>query len=71
MHALRDVLAHVPKGAQGLIAAFARTIFAQPDGPSAHHQLGEVAEHLRTRFPKAAEICAGKLAAKCKALGLS
>lgn len=56
VHLLRDVLAHVPKSAQGLIAAFARTIFAQPDGPSARHQLGEVAEHLRTRFPKAAEI---------------
>lgn len=55
VHLLRDVLAHVPKGAQGLIAAFTRTIFAQPDGPSAHHQLGDVAEHLRTRFPKAAE----------------
>jgi putative transposase len=55
VHLLRDVLAHVPKGAQGLIAAFARTIFAQPDGPSAHRQLGDVAEHLRTRFPKAAE----------------
>jgi len=55
VHLLRDVLAHVPKGDQGLIAAFARTIFAQPDGPSAHRQLGDVAEHLRTRFPKAAE----------------
>jgi putative transposase len=55
VHLLRDVLAHVPKGAQGLIAAFARTIFAQPDGPSAHRQLGDVVDHLRTRFPKAAE----------------
>jgi putative transposase len=56
VHLLRDVLAHVPKTAQGLIAAFARTIFLQPDGPSAERQLGEVAEHLRTRFPKAAEV---------------
>jgi len=56
VHLLRDVLAHVPKGAQGLIAAFARTIFLQPDGPSAQHQLGEVAEHLGQRFPKAAEV---------------
>jgi putative transposase len=56
VHLLRDVLAHVPKTAQGLIAAFARTIFLQPDGPSAERQLGDVAEHLRTRFPKAAEI---------------
>ena len=55
VHLLRDVLAHVPRGAQGLIAAFGRTIFAQPDGPSAHRQLGDVAEHLRSRFPKAAE----------------
>lgn len=56
VHLVRDVLAHVPKGAQGLIAAFARTIFAQPDAAAAHHQLGDVAEHLRTRFPKAAEV---------------
>lgn len=56
VHLVRDVLAHVPKGAQGLIAAFARTIFAQPDAASARRQLGEVAEHLGTRFPKAAEV---------------
>ena len=42
--------------AQGLIAAYARTIFLQPDGPSAHAQLGEVVEQLRSRFPKAAEV---------------
>ena len=56
VHLLRDVLAHVPKAAQGLIAAYARTIFLQPDGPSAERQLGEVVEHLRTRCPKAAEV---------------
>jgi transposase-like protein len=55
VHLLRDVLAHVPKGAQGLVAAYARTIFAQPDAESAQRQLGEVADHLRTRWPKAAE----------------
>lgn len=55
-HTMRDVLAHVPKQAQGLIAALARTIFAQPDAASAHQQLGEVVEHLRTRFPRAAEV---------------
>jgi putative transposase len=55
-HTMRDVLAHVPKQAQGLIAALGRTIFAQPDAPSAHQQLGEIVEHLRTRFPRAAEV---------------
>ena len=55
-HTMRDVLAHVPKGAQGLIAAYARTIFLQPDGPSARDQLGQVVEQLRTRFPTAAEV---------------
>jgi transposase-like protein len=55
-HTMRDVLVHVPKTAQGLIAAYARTIFLQPDGPSARGQLGQVAEQLGGRFPKAAEV---------------
>lgn len=55
-HTMRDVLTHVPKTAQGLIAAYARTIFLQPDGAAAREQLGQVAEQLRTRFPKAAEV---------------
>jgi putative transposase len=55
-HTMRDVLAHVPKTAQGLIAAYARTIFLQPDGPSAHDQLGQVVDQLQRRFPAAAEV---------------
>jgi putative transposase len=55
-HTMRDVLAHVPKTAQGLIAAYARTIFLQPDGPSAHDQLGQVVDQLQHRFPAAAEV---------------
>jgi transposase-like protein len=55
-HTMRDVLVHVPRTAQGLIAAYARTIFLQPDGQSAHEQLGGVAEQLGARFPKAAEV---------------
>jgi putative transposase len=51
----RDVLAHVPKTAQGMVAAFARTIWAQPDAASAHAQLGRIAEHLGSSFPKAAQ----------------
>ena len=54
-HTMRDVLAHVPKTAQGMVAAFARTIWAQPDAASAHAQLGRIAEHLASSFPKAAQ----------------
>jgi transposase-like protein len=54
-HTMRDVLAHVPKTAQGMVAAFARTIWAQPDAVSAHAQLGRIAEHLGSSFPKAAQ----------------
>ena len=55
VHALRDVLAHVPKAYQAMVAAFCRTIFAQPDAASAHDQLGIVAERIGASFPKAAE----------------
>ncbi len=55
VHVLRDVLAHVPKTAQAMVAAFARTIFAQPDPAAAHAQLGQVAERLAPSFPKAAQ----------------
>ena len=54
-HTMRDVLAHVPRTAQGMVAAFARTIWAQPDAASAHAQLGRIAEHLSSSFPKAAQ----------------
>lgn len=55
VHVLRDMLAHVPKTAQAMVAAFARTIFAQPDAASAHAQLGQVVERLAPSFPKAAQ----------------
>ena len=55
MHVLRDVLGHVPKTAQAMVAAFSRTVFAQPDAASAHAQLGAVVERLAPSFPKAAD----------------
>jgi transposase-like protein len=56
VHVLRDVLAHVPKPAQAMVAAFSRTVFAQPDGPSARAHLAQVVDHLAPSFPKAAQI---------------
>lgn len=51
----RDVLAHVPKTAQAMVAAFFRTIFAQPDAAAAYGQLAAVVECLAPSFHKAAD----------------
>jgi len=56
VHLMRDLLAHVPRHASAMVAAFVRTIFAQPDEAAARAQLRQVAERLATSFPKAAEI---------------
>jgi transposase-like protein len=56
VHLLRDLLTHVPRHASAMVAAFVRTIFAQPDEAAARAQLRAVAERLATSFPKAAEI---------------
>jgi putative transposase len=58
VHVLRDVLTQVPRRASAMVAAFVRTIFAQPDEPSARAQLRAVVERLQTSFPKAAAILA-------------
>lgn len=51
VHLMRDLLALVPRSAQQMVASFVRTIFAQPDHPSAMAQLHRVAGGLETRFP--------------------
>ena len=56
VHLLRDILTHVPRHAAAMVAAFVRTIFAQPDDAAARAQLHAVAERLATSFPKAAEV---------------
>jgi putative transposase len=56
VHFMRNLLATVPRSASGAVAAFVRTIFAQPDHASAMTQLHQVAAALRSRFPAAAEL---------------
>jgi transposase-like protein len=56
VHLLRDLLTHVPRHASAMVAAFVRTIFAQPDEGAARAQLRAVAERLATSFPKATAI---------------
>jgi transposase-like protein len=56
VHFMRNLLVTVPPGAREAIAAIVRTIFAQPDHASAMAQLKKVADGLRPRFPRAAEL---------------
>lgn len=56
VHFLRNALARVPRGAQQMVAAAVRTIFAQPDRQSARDQLRRVADGLRPRFPRLREL---------------
>ena len=50
VHFMRNALARVPRGAQAMVAAAIRTIFAQPDRESARVQLRRVADNLSQRF---------------------
>jgi putative transposase len=56
VHFVRNALALVPKGAQQLVAATIRTVFAQPDAASAREQWRRVADGFRDRFPRLAAL---------------
>ncbi len=56
VHFMRNALTRVPRGAQEMVAAAIRTIFAQPDMENAHTQLGKVADSLRPRFPTVSRL---------------
>jgi putative transposase len=56
VHFMRNALARVPRAAQNDVAATIRSIFAQPDQESAHRQLRFVADQLRPRHYRVAEL---------------
>jgi transposase-like protein len=56
VHFVRNALALVPKGAQQLVAATIRTVFAQPDAQSAREQWRRVADGFRDRFARLAAL---------------
>jgi putative transposase len=56
VHFMRNALARVPRAAQNEVAATIRSIFAQPDQESAHRQLRFVADQLRPRHYRVAEL---------------
>jgi putative transposase len=56
VHFIRDVLGVVPKSAQQMIAATIRTVFVQPDAASARKTWRTVADSLRARFTRVAQL---------------
>jgi len=56
VHFMRNLLGLVPRGAQPLVGAWVRTIFAQPDQEAARDQLELVAGSLEGKYPKAADL---------------
>ena len=58
-HAMKNLLAYVPKHAQEMVATLVRSVFAQPDAPAVRQQFGRVLGQLRTTgFIKAADFLA-------------
>ena len=56
VHFLRNALALVPKGAQALVAATIRTVFAQPTADAVREQWRRVADGFRERWPRLAAL---------------
>jgi len=52
VHFARNLLAHVAKGQQNMVAAVFRTIFAQPDAAAVQATWDTVRDQLAERFPK-------------------
>gem|GEM_PF-2622570 len=58
-HFIREALALVPKMAAPMVAATIRTVFVQPDAPSAWEQWRRVVDGFRSRFPRLAALMGG------------
>ena len=56
VHAMRNLLAHAPKGQEQWAATAIRTIFAQPDACRVREQVETVAGTLQVSMPKVAEL---------------
>jgi transposase-like protein len=53
---MRNLLACVPKVSQSLVGTPVRPVFVQPDAASARKAWRQVADELRSRFPKGAAL---------------
>jgi transposase-like protein len=54
VHWMRNAQAYVPKGQQSMVAAALRQTFIQPDRAAASQTLRQVADQLRSKWPKLA-----------------
>jgi len=52
VHIMRNALSYVPKGQNTVVAAAIRQVFLQPDQKTATQVWRQVADQLRTRWPK-------------------
>jgi transposase-like protein len=59
VHWMRNLLGRVPPSQRAMVAALLRTIFAQDTAEAAHEQWRKVADSLRERFAKVAELMDG------------
>ncbi len=59
VHWMRNLLGRVPPSQRTMVAALLRTIFAQDTREAAHEQWRKVADSLRERFAKVAELMDG------------
>src|SRR4051794_31972848 len=60
VHWLRNALAHVQPKQRPAVVALLKTIFAQETAEAAREQWASVADALRERFPRLAELMLGK-----------
>ena len=56
VHFMRNALAHVGKAHQAMVASYIRTAFAQADETAARTQWRKVADQLRPKLPKLANL---------------
>lgn len=59
VHFMRNLLVCVPKVSQAMVSALIRQVFVQPDQESAHRTWRQVADQIRSRFPRAAALMDG------------
>ena len=59
VHFMRNMLAYAPKAQRRMISAAIATVFAQATAKEAHAQWRVVADQLRERFPRIAELMDG------------
>lgn len=53
---MRNLLVRVPKVSQAMVSALIRQVFVQADEDGAHRTWRQVADQIRQRFPKAAQL---------------